>query len=53
MWEGVIMLEGVVNHNTQVVLLLMKLYGHLGVSEAITDLYNNIGIKHVQTVTLG
>lgn len=52
-WEGVMILEGVRNHSTQKSLLLMKLYGHLGVTEAITDIYNSITIKHIQTETLG
>ena len=47
------MLEGLRNHNTQKALLLMKLYGHLGVTEAVTDIYNGVSVKHIQMETLG
>ena len=39
--------------NPQFMLLLMKLYGHLGATECITVLFQALNIKHLQMDSLG
>jgi hypothetical protein len=39
--------------NAQFMLLLMKLYGHLGATECITVLFQSLNIKHLQMDSLG
>ena len=39
--------------NPQFMLLLMKVYGHLGATECITVLFQSLNIKHLQMDTLG
>ena len=39
--------------NPQFMLLLMKLYGHLGATECITVLFQSLNIKHLQMDSLG
>ena len=39
--------------NHQFMLLLMKLYGHLGATECITVLFQALSIKHLQMDSLG
>ena len=53
MWEAVFLLEEVKGSNAQLFLLLMKLYGYLGASECITETFEKLFIKHMQTETLG
>ena len=47
------MLEYAKGTNPQISLLLMKLYGFVGATEFITDIYDGLYIKHLQTATLG
>ena len=47
------MLEEAKQSNPQILLLLMKIYGFLGVAEFIPDLFDELAIKHVQIETLG
>ena len=55
LWEAVFMLEYARSNGTnhQCMLLLMKLYGHLGATECITMLFQALNIKHLQMDTLG
>ena len=55
LWEAVFMLEYARSNGTnpQFLLLLMKLYGHLGATECITVLFQALNIKHLQMDTLG
>ena len=47
------MLEYSKRSNPQISLLLMKLFGYMGATEYITDIYDGLFIKHLQTETLG
>ena len=47
------MLEYSKKANPQIPLLLMKLYSHVGATEFITSIYDELYIKHIQTETLG
>ena len=55
LWEAVFMLEYARSNgtNAQFMLLLMKLYGHLGATECITVLFQSLNIKHLQMDSLG
>ena len=55
LWEAVFMLEYARSRGTnhQFMILLMKLYGHLGATECITVLFQALNIKHLQMDTLG
>lgn len=53
LWDALFMLEYSKRSNPQISLLLMKLYGYMGATEYITDIYDGLFIKHLQTETLG
>ena len=55
LWEAVFMLEYARSNGTnpQFMLLLMKLYGHLGATECVTVLFQALNIKHLQMDSLG
>ena len=56
LWQAILLLEYVRStktSNAQIMLLLLKLYGHLGVAECITDIFEALNIKHLQMETLG
>ena len=53
LWEAIFLLERAKNSNSQMALLLLKLYGMLGGIESITELFKEISIKHLQLETIG
>ncbi len=53
LWSAIFLLEYAKKSNPQISLLLMKLYGFLGATEFLTDLYDELYVKHVQIETLG
>jgi N-terminal acetyltransferase B complex non-catalytic subunit len=56
LWQAILLLEHARSNkstNSQVLLLLMKLYGYIGAAEGITDIFEALNVKHLQMETLG
>ena len=53
LWEAIFLLEFGGRSDAQIAVLLMKLYGYLGATEPITEIFDSISIKNIQIETLG
>ena len=56
LWQAILLLEharSMHSINSQILLLLMRLYGYIGAAEGITDVFETLSIKHLQMETLG